>query len=77
MVLKKPVIWENEKVQVILMLNIPQSKYDVWEIVFKNLYQFLIGNSGVAKFVKQPCYKQFIEDLLKQEEKLKEASRRI
>lgn len=77
MVLKKPVIWENEKVQVILMLNIPQSKYDVWEIVFKNLYQFLIGNSGVAKLVKQPCYKQFIEDLLRQEEKLKEASRRI
>lgn len=77
MVLKKPVIWENEKVQVVLMLNIPQSKYDVWEVVFKNLYQFLIGNSGVAKLVRHPCYGQFIKDLLEQEEKLKETAGRI
>ena len=76
MVLKKPVIWENEKVQVVLMLNIPQSKYDVWKLYLKPI-SVLIGNSGVAKLVRHPCYGQFIKDLLEQEEKLKETAGRI
>lgn len=64
MILKKPIIWENEKVQVVLLLNIPQNKYDIWEIIFKNLYQYLIVKSGIKRLVKYQCYDQFISDLL-------------
>jgi lichenan operon transcriptional antiterminator len=52
MILKKPIQWVNEKVQVVLLLNIPKSKYDIWEIVFKRLYQYLIGEQGVARLIK-------------------------
>lgn len=63
MILKKSIVWENEKVQVVLLLNIPQSKYDIWEIIFKNLYQYLIGKSGIKRLIKYQCYDQFISDL--------------
>ena len=49
MILKKPILWENEKVQVVLLLNVPKSQYNMWEVVFKRLYQYLIGDQGVTK----------------------------
>lgn len=63
MILKKPIRWEKEKVQVVLMLNIPKSKYDIWETVFKNLYQYLIGNQGVSRLIKDQNYEKFIDSL--------------
>ena len=52
MILKKPILWENEKVQVVLLLNVPKSQYNMWEVVFKRLYQYLIGDQGVTKLIK-------------------------
>jgi lichenan operon transcriptional antiterminator len=63
MILKKPIQWEEEKVQVVLLLNIPQSKYDIWENVFKTLYKYLINQQGVAKLIKNKNYQDFITDL--------------
>ncbi|MDD4371153.1 MAG: BglG family transcription antiterminator [Anaerostipes sp.] len=68
MILKKPIFWDEEKVQVILLLNIPQSKSDVWEIVFKNLYQYLINDSGVTKLIRNESYEQFIQELIAQDQ---------
>lgn len=63
MILKKPITWENEKVQVVLLLNIPKSKYGMWETVFKRLYQYLIGMQGVTRLIKNRDYEEFIENL--------------
>ena len=60
MILKKPILWENEKVQVVLLLNVPKSQYNMWEVVFKRLYQYLIGDQGVTKLIKDKDYDDFI-----------------
>lgn len=63
LILKKPITWENEKVQVVLLLNIPKDKHDIWEVAFKQLYQYLIGQQGVTKLIKNRNYEAFINHL--------------
>ena len=63
MVLKKPILWDKQKVQVIFLLNIPKKKYQIWERVFKTLYHNLILNAGVNKLIKHQNYEQFIADM--------------
>ena len=67
MILKKPILWENEKVQVVLLLNVPKTQYNMWEVVFKRLYQYLIGSQGVAKLIKDKDYDEFIRHLERNE----------
>lgn len=62
-ILEKPIIWDQEKVQVVILLNIPKSKYQMWENVFKTLYNFLIRDFGVGKLTKGCTYDEFIRDL--------------
>lgn len=71
-ILDKPMIWNQEKVQVVLLLNIPKHQYDMWEIVFKDLYNYLIRDFGVGKLTKGCTYDEFIRDLEYQREKGKE-----
>lgn len=63
MILDRPIVWEKQKVQVILLLNIPKKKYEVWERIFKNLYAKLITNGGVNRLIKHRDYDQFIYDM--------------
>lgn len=63
MILKKPIIWDKQKVQVIFLLNIPKKKYEVWERIIKNLYTSLITNAGVKRLIKHQNYDQFIFDI--------------
>ena len=46
--------------QVVLLLNVPKSQYNMWEVVFKRLYQYLIGDQGVTKLIKDKDYDDFI-----------------
>lgn len=62
-ILEKPIVWDQEKVQVILLLNIPKSKYGMWEDVFKTLYNYLIRDFGVRRLTKGCTYEEFIRDL--------------
>lgn len=62
-ILEKPIVWDQEKVQVVLLLNIPKCKYGMWEDVFKNLYNYLIRDFGVRKLTKGCSYDEFIRDL--------------
>lgn len=61
--LQRPILWEKEKVQVVLLLNIPKHKYKIWSKVFKRLYSYLIVNFGVNKLIKGCSYEEFIYDL--------------
>lgn len=65
MILKKPILWDEEKVQVVLLFSIPKSKYDIWEVVFKKLYNYLIAQQGVMKLIKNRNYEEFISELNK------------
>lgn len=62
-ILEKPILWDREKVQVVLLLSIPKSAYGMWEEVFKSLYGYLIANFGVQKLMKGCTYDEFIKDL--------------
>lgn len=63
-VLDKPIIWDKEKVQIVLLLNISKGFINEWEQIFKNLYNYLIVKSGVNKLIKGISYNEFINDLI-------------
>ncbi|WP_343344352.1 BglG family transcription antiterminator [Terrisporobacter petrolearius] len=63
-VLDKPVTWDKEKVQIVLLLNISKEFINEWEQIFKNLYNYLIVKSGVNKLIKGISYTEFINDLI-------------
>lgn len=66
-VLKKPVIWDEEKVQVVLLLNIPNEFRNMWDVLFKRLYQNLIEEQGVLHLIQNRDYDEFISELKKEE----------
>ena len=63
LILDRPVIWKRQRVQVVLLLNIPQKNFGVWEQVFKSLYDNLIVNAGVSKLIRHQDYEKFMRDL--------------
>ena len=67
MILKKPILWENEKVQVVLYSMYQSHNTNMWEVVFKRLYQYLIGDQGVTKLIKDKDYDDFIRHLERNE----------
>ena len=38
----------------------PKDKYAIWEVVFKRLYQYLIGEQGVTRLIRNRNYEEFI-----------------
>jgi lichenan operon transcriptional antiterminator len=68
-VLKKPIIWDKEKVQVVILLSVPKEKQKWWETIFKKLYLFLIEDFGVTKMISEYSYEDFIRNLVKYKEK--------
>lgn len=63
-VLDKPIIWDKEKVQIVLLLNISKGFIHEWEQIFKNLYNYLIVKSGVNRLIKGIDYNEFIKELI-------------
>ena len=63
-VLEKPILWDKEKVQVVLLLNISKQFVSEWEFIFRNLYNYLIEKSNVTKLIKGMDYKLFINELV-------------
>lgn len=63
-ILEKPIIWDKEKVQVVLLLNISKTFVNEWKEIFKNLYNYLIEKANVKKLVKGMDYKTFINELI-------------
>lgn len=68
-ILKKPILWDKEKVQVVILLSVPKEKQKWWETIFKNLYLFLIEDYGVTKMISEYSYEDFIRNLVKYKEK--------
>ncbi|WP_175495331.1 BglG family transcription antiterminator [Gracilibacillus orientalis] len=68
-ILNKPIIWDREKVQVIIILSVPKDKQKTWEVIFKQLYFFLIEEFGITKLISTYDYDDFIRNLSKYKEK--------
>ncbi|UOQ49715.1 BglG family transcription antiterminator [Gracilibacillus caseinilyticus] len=68
-ILNKPIVWDREKVQVIIVLSVPKEKQKTWEVIFKQLYHFLIEEFGITKLISNYNYEDFIRNLSKYKEK--------
>lgn len=68
-ILKKPIVWDKEKVQVVILLSVPKEKQKWWETIFKKLILFLIEDFGVTKMISEYSYEEFIRNLVKYKEK--------
>ncbi|WP_196605143.1 BglG family transcription antiterminator [Pectinatus haikarae] len=64
-ILRDPVLWNKEKVQIVFLLGIPQRLHSVWESIFKKIYDnFIEGNSG-ENLLKSPLFETLITELKK------------
>ncbi|WP_276705397.1 BglG family transcription antiterminator [Caldibacillus debilis] len=64
-ILKNPIIWDKEKVQVVFVLSIPKNKAERYEYVFHLLYKFLIEDFGASKLIFEFNYDDLINSLEK------------
>lgn len=60
-ILKNPIIWNKEKVQVIFLLSIPKHLYKLWEDIFKSIYKAFIEKYGSYKLVTDPRFETLIQ----------------
>ncbi|SEO87543.1 lichenan operon transcriptional antiterminator [Amphibacillus marinus] len=68
-VLAKPITWDREKVQVVVVLSVPKHQQKTWETLFRQLYLFLIEEFGITKLISTYSYNDFIKNLSKYKEK--------
>lgn len=67
-ILKKPIVWDKEKVQVVILLSVPKDNQKSWEKIFKKLYHFLIEDYGITKLISEYSYEDFLRNLTKYKE---------
>lgn len=60
-ILKNPIIWNKEKVQVIFLLSIPKHLYKLWENIFKSIYKAFIDKYGSYKLVTDPKFETLMQ----------------
>lgn len=63
-VLEKPIRWVHEMVQVVFLLSIPKEKYEVWEPVFRKIYQYFVRGLGVYELIERPAYDLLLDKLV-------------
>ena len=62
-ILRKPIRWSYENVQVIFMISIPQNKYRLWEDIFKRIYQYLVRDKGIHELIAKQDYHILLDRL--------------
>lgn len=60
-ILKNPIIWHKEKVQVVFLLSIPKHLYKLWENIFKSIYKAFIEKYGSYKLVTDPKFETLMQ----------------
>ncbi|WP_196593535.1 BglG family transcription antiterminator [Pectinatus sottacetonis] len=62
-VLKKPIIWNKERVQIVFLLGIPQNLHSVWEHIFKKIYDNFIEGKSSENLIKSPKFETLLAEL--------------
>jgi lichenan operon transcriptional antiterminator len=64
LVLDKPIIWNENYVQVVFLISIDKEKFKLWEIVFLKLFKYLVEEGGVKQLIEDMSYEKFIENFI-------------
>lgn len=64
LILKKPILWDEQQVQVVFLLNIAKDKISHWEPVFLKLFDYLVKENGVKAMIQEPSYEKFMHRFL-------------
>lgn len=63
LLLEKPILWEAQQVQVVLLIHIAKEKFKLWETVFLKLFDDLVKQNGVQDLLKEKSYARLIRRL--------------
>lgn len=63
-ILKEPIRWEKEQVQIVFMMSIPQDKYNAWEPLFRKIYTYFVRNLGMAGALTDQDYRVLLSKIL-------------
>lgn len=64
LILKKPILWDEQQVQVIFLINIATNKFALWETVFLKLFDYLVKDNGVKTMIQDLSYEKFIHHFM-------------
>ena len=62
-ILENQIVWDVEKVQVVFLISISKTKYDIWEPVFKKIYRYFVMNMGVNDLIREPDFDILMKNL--------------
>ena len=64
-ILDAPVIWGQERVQIVFCLSIPKRKVRLWEDIFYKIYDYLVQGFGAQELFDNPDYDLLLERIAK------------
>lgn len=64
-ILDKPIMWAEHHVQVIFLLSVAKSEFNLWEPLFLKLFDYLVRGKGIKDMIAHPDYEAFIKDFRK------------
>lgn len=64
LLLKNPVWWDGLPVMVVFLLNVEQSKFQLWETVFLKLYEYIKKEGGIASLMTNKDFNIFVNEFL-------------
>lgn len=62
MTLAEPILWEEQKVQLVFLISIAKSDIALWESVFLKLFKYLTAAGGVEETLRADTYDAFMEN---------------
>lgn len=60
MILDKPIMWDEQYVQIIFLISISKEQIQVWEKVFMKLFNYLTKEGGVKEIIRNQSYVKFV-----------------
>ena len=64
--LDKPILWDEQPVQIVFLLSIAKAQFKLWEPIFLKLFKYLVKNNGGKEILHDASYDVFIRKFKKQ-----------
>ncbi|WP_110954498.1 BglG family transcription antiterminator [Anaerosinus massiliensis] len=61
LILDKPILWDEQPVQVVFLINIAKDNAALWETVFLKLFEYLVKENGVKALIREKSYQKFMK----------------
>lgn len=66
LILDRPILWDEQPVQLVFLISIAKSQFKLWEPIFLKLFNYLVKNNGVKEILHETSYDTFIKNFKKQ-----------